>query len=175
MRYTMKFTCSRAIAQELTRHRVFSFAMESQRYCNYSKNKFGSEITFIRPSWFEDGADIYKREYDLLGAMTKSNFGYVGPKEDYLDMLCRAEDKYFRLLEKDLTPQQARDILPNATKTELCMTGFSSDWRRLLRLRLFEETGKVHPDMKVLMEKLKAECIKNEIWDDIINSDCKEI
>ena len=89
--------------------------------------------------------------------------------------LGKAERHYFYLLGSGLQPQQARDVLPNATKTELIMTGFSSDWKRLLRLRLFEETGKVHPDMKVLMEKLKAECIKNEIWENIINSDCKEI
>lgn len=79
------------------------------------------------------------------------------------------------MIEEGFKPQDARQFLPLATKTELCMTGFLSDWKMLLRLRLFEETGKVHPDMKVLIEKLKAECIKNKIWDDIINSDYEAI
>ena len=164
-RYTMRFTCSRAIAQELTRHRVFSFLMESQRYINYSKERHGGEITYIIPSWMPQK----ERHID-----TSNGWGVMNGEKLYA-FLGKAERHYFYLLDSGLQPQQARDVLPNATKTELIMTGFASDWKRLLRLRLFEETGKVHPDMKVLMEKLKVECIKSEIWDDIINSGCKEI
>ena len=147
-RYTFKFTCSRAIANELVRHRVFSFAQESSRYCNYSKDKFGNEITFIEPSWknkvvFDANLHLYNTLY-------------------------AAEVSYFDLLKNDATPQQARDVLPLATKTELCMTGFASDWRYLLDARLYEKTGKVHPDMLDLMEKLKTVAEEAGIWEDIM-------
>ena len=171
-RYTMRFTCSRAIAQELTRHRVFSFLMESQRYINYSKERHGSDITFIKPSWLNCSYEDIPEKSELC-YLAKQHPDEAAHR--FMASLVESKYAYMALLQKGCTPQQARDVLPNATKTELIMTGFASDWKRLLRLRLFEETGKVHPDMKVLMEKLKAECIKNEIWDDIINSDCKEI
>lgn len=152
-RYTFKFTCSRAIANELVRHRVFSFAQESSRYCNYSKDKFGNEITFIEPSWknkvvFDANLHLYNTLY-------------------------AAEVSYFDLLKNDATPQQARDVLPLATKTELCMTGFASDWRHLLDVRLYEKTGKVHPDMLDLMEKLKTVAEEADIWDDIMSKPSK--
>ena len=152
-RYTFKFTCSRAIANELVRHRVFSFAQESSRYCNYSKDKFGNEITFIEPSWknkvvFDANLHLYNTLY-------------------------AAEVSYFDLLKNDATPQQARDVLPLATKTELCMTGFASDWRYLLDARLYEKTGKVHPDMLDLMEKLKTVAEEADIWDDIMSKPSK--
>ena len=149
IRYAFKFTCSRAIANELVRHRVFSFAQESQRYCNYSKNKFGNEITFIKPSWEKGAAfDVHLHLYNSLFA---------------------SQVAYFDLLDNGATPQQARDVLPNATKTEIVMTGFASDWKYLFDLRLFGKTGAPHPDMVDLMEKAKAEAEKNGIWDDIMS------
>jgi thymidylate synthase (FAD) len=190
-RYTMRFTCSRAIANELVRHRTMSFLQESTRYINYSKERHGGEITFIKPSWLNVPTGIVywhdgicwrvqqdeNNPMEWFSVIPQNGFSKEEAQvaSTYFDALNHTEKKYFFLLRENCQPQQARDVLPNATKTELVMTGFSSDWKRLLRLRLFEETGKVHPDMKVLMEKLKAECIKNEIWDDIINSDCKEI
>jgi hypothetical protein len=72
-----------------------------------------------------------------------------------------------------LTPQQARDVLPNATKTELIMTGFSSDWRHVMDLRLFEKTGRVHPDMLDLMQKAKTAMQEDGIWDDIMKQPSK--
>lgn len=168
-RYTMRFTCSRAIAQELTRHRVFSFLMESQRYINYSKERHGGEITFIKPSWsdnIETGDYFIKHNYKE--GTYSANFGYVGYLQDYLTSLCEAENAYFEILNKGCTPQQARDVLPNATKTELIITGFASDWRYLLDLRLFEKTGKVHPDMLDLMQKLQKVAQEAGIWEDIM-------
>ena len=168
-RYTMRFTCSRGISHELVRHRKFSFLQESQRYINYSKERHGGEITFIKPSWYDDKKTaVIENPKTVLEA---NIFSQDSKSYQFEKQLSSAEVAYFRLLNEGCQPQQARDVLPNATKTELIMTGFSSDWKRLLKLRLFEETGKVHPDMKVLMEKLKVECIKNGIWDDIINSD----
>lgn len=140
-RYTMRFTCSRAIAQELTRHRVFSFLMESQRYINYSKERHGGEITFIQPCWADLSIGKMKeKEISAQEAMLVYSLQY-------------AEATYFVMLDEGLQPQQARDVLPNATKTELIITGFASDWARLFELRLYESTGKVAPDMKVLMQK----------------------
>lgn len=152
-RYTFRFTCSRAIAQELTRHRVFSFLMESQRYINYSKERHGGEITFIKPSWEKEV--LFDANLHLYNA------------------LYAAEISYFDLLDNGATPQQARDVLPNATKTELVMTGFSSDWRFLMDLRLFEKTGKVHPDMKDLMQKAQKAMQEAGIWEDIMNKPSK--
>ena len=73
------------------------------------------------------------------------------------------------MLQKGFQPQQARDILPNATKTELIMTGFSSDWKFLIDLRLFEKTGAVHPDMKDLMQKAQKVMQEAGIWEDIMS------
>ena len=146
--------------------------MESQRYINYSKERHGSDITFIKPSWLNCSYEDIPVKSELC-YLAKQHPDEAAHR--FIASLVESKYAYMTLLQKGCTHQQARDVLPNATKTELIMTGFASDWKRLLRLRLFEETGKVHPDMKVLMEKLKAECIKNEIWDDIINSDCKEI
>ena len=151
-RYTMRFTCSRAIAQELTRHRVFSFLMSSQRYINYSKERHGGEITFIEPSWKEEKCPGYFK----------------------LRRLCEElEKEYMELIEWGCTPQQARDVLPNATKTELIMTGFSSDWRHVMDLRLFGKTGAPHPDMIDLMQKAQKTMQEAGIWKDIMSKPSK--
>ena len=105
-RITVKFICDRGVSHEFVRHRVFSFAQESTRYCNYSKDKFGNEITFIHPCWIEDNQDTYDRWC-------------------FYESLSKAEEVYFRLLKHGWTPQQARAVLPNALKTELVMTGLS--------------------------------------------------
>lgn len=152
-RYTMRFTCSRAIAQELTRHRTFSYLMESQRYINYSKERHGGEITFIKPVWCPDYDET---DWDI-----------------FLQALWRAENSYFSLLSKGLQPQQARDVLPNATKTELIMTGFSSDWRHVMDLRLFGKTGAPHPDMIDLMQKAQKVMQEADIWEDILRKSSK--
>ena len=151
-RYTMRFTCSRAIAQELTRHRVFSFLMESQRYINYSKERHGGDITFIEPFWLKG------MSYDI--------------EEKFIESLSQAEDNYMWLLQW-LQPQQARDVLPNATKTELIMTGFASDYRHLFDLRLFSKTGAPHPDMVDLMQKTQKAMQEAGIWEDIMSKPSK--
>lgn len=176
-RYTMRFTCSRAIAQELTRHRVFSFLMESQRYINYSKERHGGEITFIIPSWFEQRTVFLKESLPndvVLGAKVRSKINSYNDREMVaLKALALSERNYMYLLSSGMTPQQARDVLPNATKTELIMTGFASDWRHLLDLRLFEKTGKVHPDMLDLMQKTQKAMQEAGIWEDIMNKPSK--
>ena len=135
-RITAKFICDRATANQFVRHRVFSFAQESQRYCNYSKDKFNKEILFIKPTWYKDDASI-----------VKSN------ERTFCEILQKCETYYFYLLEDGAKPQEARGVLPNATKTELVMTGFESDWEGFFKLRC---SGAAHPDAKKLADELKS-------------------
>lgn len=166
-RITVKFTMDRIGSQSFCRHRVFSFAQESTRYCNYSKDKFGNEITFIIPSWlnipegiaywhdglgYRVGADPNNTDFD-------ASLGYINKSSNYdsfLYALENAEKSYFRLLKEEWKPEQARQVLPNALKTELVMTGFVSDWKHLFRLRtsFIAETGKPHPDIANLCDPL---------------------
>lgn len=131
-RTTMCFTTDRGVTHELVRHRVFSFAQESTRYCNYSKDKFGNEITFIEPSWYEGIDSFAKNEFD--------------------GFLKDVESLYMYYIGKGMTAQQARQILPNATKATIIMTGFDSDWEHVWDLRLRGTTGAPHPDMLQLMK-----------------------
>lgn len=150
-RITVRFTTDRGVSHEFVRHRVFSFAQESTRYCNYSKDKFGNELTFIIPSWIDTEE----------GNVNTDSFGCpINPKEetcDFLSGLGASERSYFRLLNRGCTPQQARQVLPNALKTELVMTGFVSDWRHFFDLRALGTTGAPHPDAKALALPLMEE------------------
>ena len=146
-RYAMKFICDRGVSHELVRHRVFSFAQESQRYCNYSKDKFDNGITFIKPSWCN------KEAMSIIGDVTtvdteKASAEFVL----WMSYLADAEKAYLKLLEMGWTPQQARSVLPNATKTEIVITGFEDDWKHFFDLRLRGTTGKPHPDMLVVAQ-----------------------
>ena len=132
-RVTVRFTCDRGVSHELVRHRVFSFAQESTRFCNYSKDKFGSELTFITPS----GIEKY------------TPFNEHGGINNYLRF---CEDLYLGLLDQGWKPQDARAILPNCLKTEVVMTGFESDWNHFFDLRC---APNAHPDMRTLANKLK--------------------
>ena len=188
-RYTIKFTTDRGVSHELVRHRKFSFVQESQRYCNYSKDKFGGEITFVKPSWFKEhqilinadvaqspdinGAVFYERPYKAYWINTDAD-GIDWYKEDFFIHGCQTSEACYKLmLAKGCTPQEARAILPNATKTEVIMTGFASDWRFFFDLRYYGETGKPHPDMELLTGKAREEFIKADIWEDIISKPSK--
>lgn len=162
-RITVKFVCDRGILAELTRHRVFSFAVESTRYCNYSKDKFSNEVTFIIPCWLNipEGQSYWYDGFGYrVGADKQSqNFGYVEKSSnynDFLDALENAEKSYFLLVKAGWAPQQARAVLPNALKTEVCMTGFVSDWENFFKLRCDKAA---HPQMRELViplqEKMK--------------------
>jgi thymidylate synthase (FAD) len=143
-RITAKFICDRGVSHEFVRHRVFSFAQESTRYCNYSKDKFGNELTFIKPSWSYFKNTSYKDAGYFDGDVFESS-------------LEKAESYYFKLIEKGWKPQQARQVLPNATKTELVMTGFESDWEHFFELRC---SGAAHPDAKKLADELRELMVK---------------
>lgn len=143
-RITAKFICDRGVSHEFVRHRVFSFAQESTRYCNYSKDKFGNELTFIKPSW-----GYFKN-------ISYEDAGYFDG-DVFESSLKKAESYYFKLIEKGWKPQQARYVLPNATKTELVMTGFESDWEHFFELRC---SGAAHPDAKKLADELRELMVK---------------
>ena len=127
---------------ELVRHRAMSFAQESTRYCNYTKDKFGNELTFIIPSWSELTEGDYTFNTKETLQLNEADFMLMSS-------LCLDEHRYIHSIKKiGLSPQQARQLLPNALKTEICVTGFESDWKHFFNLRLFGVTGKPHPDME---------------------------
>lgn len=138
-RITVKFILSRSIAQEYTRHRVFSYSMESQRYCNYSRDKFGNEITFIKPCWLDIPEGHYglgklrridNPEQTCMVEVSENNEAYnvESPIGKFLHVLDYSSDRYMELINEGWKPQQAREVLHNACKTELVMTGFADDW-----------------------------------------------
>ena len=153
-RITVKFVCDRAVTHEFVRSRTFSYSQESQRYCNYGKEKFGSQITFIKPSWWN--AKSADKE-SFKEALLKAEETYLKAIKAWDD---RKQDKRFRTKHKGnpLSPQHARMILPNATKTELVMTGFESDWNHFFELRC---SSAAHPDARYLANKLKTLITEN--------------
>lgn len=166
-RITVKWTLDRGVSHEFVRHRIFSFAMESTRYCNYSKNKFGNELTFIIPTWLNLPEGKYTNwDNDWCDvAELKLLHSEVDNLDDaancFLQSIKNSEYYYFMLLDRDWKPQQARQVLPNALKTELVMTGFESDWKHFFSLRSpkYGATG-VHPDAAYLADMLYEEFIK---------------
>lgn len=173
-RITVHFVCDRGVSHEFVRHRVMSFAQESTRYCNYSKDKFGNELTFIIPCWL----NLPENSYGTIDNPNDVQFkDYNEPYEaEFINGLLGVEFRYMNLLKKwddkipdrrykskfkgnPWTPQQARAILPNALKTELVVTGFVSDWNHFFDLRARGTTGAPHPQAKELAEPLMKEFI----------------
>lgn len=155
-RITAKFICDRGVSHEFVRHRVFSFAQESQRYCNYNKDKFNNELTFIKPTWLDIPTGDYTYwdgdwcDIDNMKIQLPSDNGVA---DNFLWCLSNAGMQYRLLINKGLKPQEARGVLPNATKTELVMTGFESDWEHFFELRC---SGAAHPDAKKLADELRS-------------------
>lgn len=156
-RVTVRFITDRGVSHEFVRHRVFSFAQESTRYCNYSKDKFGNELTFIIPSWVDTiEPGTYEDDHKF-----PSMWGHDHWMESiWFDNMIKCEKDYITMVRECLTPQQARQILPNSLKTELVMTGFVSDWQHFFDLRARGTTGAPHPDAKALAEPLMREFYK---------------
>jgi len=172
---TVKFTVDRGISHEIVRHRMASFAQESTRYCNYSKGKFGGELTFIQPP-FVTNEDI---ENYFTKACTKSDIleewnKVPIPAWYWLNVANLVEKNYLNLLEKGLlTPQLARDILPTSLKTEVVMTANWREWRHFLRLRAAKDA---HPQMREVAEPLLFEMrilipvLFQDIWEEVNNA-----
>ena len=166
-RITVRFVCDRGVSHEFVRHRHFSFSQESTRYCNYSKDKFGNEITFIKPCWLDmrdtdEGREVTRNwNFDILdGCSIIAEEGEFDDARDaFLTSLNVSEHCYLELLQKGWKPQQARAVLPNALKTELIMTGFASDWTHFFELR---DDSKAHPDAQKLAKPLHEEFINRK-------------
>lgn len=121
---TVKFVCDRGVSHEIVRHRIASYAQESTRYCNYGKDKFGNEITFIEPMFWDKESDLYGKWK--------------------LACMC-AETLYLEMIEDGASPQEARSVLPNSTKTEIVVTMNLREWRHFFKLRTAQAA---HPQMR---------------------------
>ena len=166
-RITVKFICDRGVSHEFVRHRVFSFAQESTRYCNYSKDKFGNELTFIIPYWtnIPEGQSYWHDGigYRVGADIQNKDFGYIEKSPNYFNFLSSLEESekcYLRLLNEGWVPQQARSILPNSLKTELVMTGTVEQWKGFFKLRCDKAA---HPQARELAIPLKEEFIKRNL------------
>ena len=143
---TVKFVCDRGVSHELVRHRLASFSQESTRYANYSKDKFGREITVIKPLFWEEGSD----EYNL----------WFRSMED-------AERSYMDLIDKGCRPEEARTVLPNSLKTEIVVTANIREWRHILDLRCSKSA---HPQIRQIMLNLldylndESSVLFNDLW-----------
>jgi thymidylate synthase (FAD) len=124
---SVRVICDRGISHEIVRHRIASYSQESTRYCNYAKDKFGSEITVIEPLFWNKGCGEDVQKYNIWKNAVKD-----------------AEKAYFKLLEIGATPQEARSVLPNSLKTEIVMTMNLREWRHFFKLRT---SSAAHPQM----------------------------
>lgn len=126
---TVKVICDRGVSHEIVRHRLASYSQESTRYCNYSNEKFGSELTFINPCfWANTNDDHSKRLFSL-----------------WVDEMQRIEDAYNEMIQCGAKPEEARSILPNSLKTEIVMTMNIREWRHFFKMRL---SSRAHPQMR---------------------------
>jgi thymidylate synthase (FAD) len=145
---TLRIITDRSMLAQITRHRHFSYSVESQRYVNYSKDKFGNEVQFIKPHDIVIGSEAW-------GTWKQA---------------CQiAEGAYFTLLERKCKPETARSVLPNCTKTELVMTGNVRSWRHFFQLR---SSGHAQKDVQQLTKLMYTAMMENGIpsylFDDVI-------
>lgn len=124
---SVRIICDRGVSHELVRHRLCSFSQESTRYANYSKDKFGGEITVIRPFFFESGSKRYREWETAMQACEKA---------------------YLALLSTGAKAQQARSVLPNSLKTDIVVTANLREWRHIFKLRCAKAS---HPQMRQVM------------------------
>lgn len=148
LRTTFNITTDIGVARELARHRTHSISEESTRYCNYSKDKFGNELTFIKPCCLNDEKLKLYGDYHTV-IRDKS------PESIFIANLNNVERDYLDLIKLGWTPQQARQILPLSTKVQTIHTAFESDWNEFISLRADACSGSVHPNMKVIANKIK--------------------
>lgn len=127
---TVRIVCDRGVTHEIVRHRIGSYSQESTRYCNYSFDKFGNEITCIAPIFWKDSPTLMKR---------------------WEQAMIEAERSYFDLLKEGAKPEQARSVLPNSLKTEIVVTYNLREWRHFLKLRTSRQA---HPQMREIANAL---------------------
>lgn len=146
---TVRIICDRGVTHEIVRHRIASYSQESTRYCNYSNNKFGNEITVIEPSFWDKNSKKDKIKYDI-----------------WKEALIKAEEAYLKLIELGATPQEARSVLPNSLKTEIVVTMNIREWRHFFKLRTSKAA---HPQMQEIARPILYEFKKliPVLFDDI--------
>lgn len=156
-RITVRFICDMGVAREFCRHRVFSFAQESTRYCNYSKAKFGKELNCIIPCWYKNMSEGNSYDIELCHTydLTISE-GLSRAEAAWVQAMCEAESTYFGLLTEGEPAQQARNVLPLALKTELIMTGTDEQWAGFFNLRCARDA---HPQARELAIELRDRMI----------------
>lgn len=150
---SVRVICDRGVSHEIVRHRLASYSQESSRYCNYANDKFGNELTFIKPCWFKSSTEDLN---EFCNTMTyKSRKNLTEDELDWLDLLMDIENKYFILINEDKwTPEQARSILPNSTKTEIVMTMNLREWRHFFNMRC---SVAAHPQMREIADMILKE------------------
>ncbi len=143
---SVRIICDRGVTHEIVRHRIASYSQESTRYCNYSHDKFGSEITVIKPVFWEENTKEY---------------------QTWCEMMKQIETSYNLLIQSGATPQEARSVLPNSLKTEIVVTMNLREWRHFLKLRT---SPKAHPQMREIAYMILTEFKSNIpiIFDDIV-------
>ncbi|MCD6255299.1 MAG: FAD-dependent thymidylate synthase [Deltaproteobacteria bacterium] len=142
---TVRVICDRGISHEIVRHRIASYTQESTRFCNYSKGRFGNEITVIKPCFWDDGSKEYKI---------------------WRDAMENAERAYMELIKLGAKPEEARSVLPNSLKTEIVITMNLREWRHFFKLRT---SKRAHPQMREVATSL-LQAFKEKIpviFDDI--------
>ena len=158
LRITVHFTTQIAITREYNRHRANSMAEQSTRYCNYTKNKFGSEISINLPTWVKGDLETNDEKFvELCEDVANEETNDWTPIDVWLFANQAAEFAYMKLIAMGCKPQEARVILPLDTNTELVHTAFVSDWKHFFDLRALGTTGAPHPDAKILAEPLSEE------------------
>jgi thymidylate synthase, flavin-dependent len=142
---SVRIVCDRGVTHEIVRHRIASYSQESTRYCNYTKDKFGNELTFIKPCFWNEDSEEYKL---------------------WLNAMQIVENSYNEMIELGSKPQEARSILPNSLKTEIIVTMNLREWRHFFKLRT---SNRAHPQMqevaKMLLKQFKKEI--DILFDDI--------
>lgn len=140
---TVRFVCDRGVTHEIVRHRIASYCQESTRYCNYGNEKFGGQVTFVKPVFRDEAVEKLWLE------------GIEDAERHYLDMLAAGA-----------TPQEARSVLPNSVKTEIVMTANPREWRHFFKMRC---SPAAHPDIRAVALPLLKEFHANipVIYDDL--------
>lgn len=134
---TVRIICDRGVSHEIVRHRIASYSQESTRYCNYCNEKFGNEITFIEPCFFNSDSEQDKKN-----------------KEIWLKSMQQIEDNYNELIANGAKPEEARAILPNSLKTEIIVTMNLRAWRHFLKLRTSKSA---HPQIREISNMILSE------------------
>lgn len=134
---TIRIICDRGVTHELVRHRIASYSQESTRYCNYCNDKFGQEITFIEPCFFNSDTEQDKKN-----------------KQIWLDSMQQIENNYNALIKNGAKPEEARAILPNSLKTEIVVTMNLRAWRHFFKLRTDKAA---HPQIREIASMILTE------------------